>query len=205
MTWSTFLARKDKSYDYRLVDVAEATSAAPTYFDHKTIDGKNYVDGGLFANDPMPRGVAHFAKYKPFDRYKDFVLSVGTGDMRDEVEQNPTLSGVELLNIVDVIFEANKNSERESSKELIYNYYKMDPEIRQEIYKLDVSDINILREFQYIGENYATSFIEGNPEFLDKIFQSEKGVVETFEPKNDNVEADTQTSGLSELPPTEDL
>ena len=39
------------------VDVALATAAAPTYFPIKTIDDVQYVDGGLFANNPVLVGL----------------------------------------------------------------------------------------------------------------------------------------------------
>lgn len=80
MTWSTYVAKSDPSMDYKLVDVAEATSAAPTYFEPKIIDGVMYVDGGLFSNDPLSPGLATFISFNPdFDRHSAFVLSVGTG------------------------------------------------------------------------------------------------------------------------------
>lgn len=74
VTWSTYLAKED----HRLVDIAEATSAAPTYFDEKMIGNKMYVDGGLFANDPTSAGLATFIKFNQgFDRHNTFVLSSG--------------------------------------------------------------------------------------------------------------------------------
>lgn len=40
-------------YEWRIADVIAAATAAPTYFPHKSMpDGKNYADGGLWANDP---------------------------------------------------------------------------------------------------------------------------------------------------------
>jgi predicted acylesterase/phospholipase RssA len=41
-----------KDRKYRAVDVALATSAAPTYFELAQLDGSLYADGGLFANAP---------------------------------------------------------------------------------------------------------------------------------------------------------
>jgi patatin-like phospholipase/acyl hydrolase len=37
---------------YRVVDIALATSAAPTYFELAKLNGSHYADGGLFANAP---------------------------------------------------------------------------------------------------------------------------------------------------------
>jgi hypothetical protein len=38
----------------KLADVAVAATAAPTYFPHRQIDGCDYVDGGMWANDASP-------------------------------------------------------------------------------------------------------------------------------------------------------
>lgn len=41
-----------RDHQFRLVDVAMATSAAPAYFPRHTFNSNQYVDGGLFANAP---------------------------------------------------------------------------------------------------------------------------------------------------------
>lgn len=43
--------------DKTFVDVALATSAAPTYFPIQEIDSVQYVDGGLYANNPILVGI----------------------------------------------------------------------------------------------------------------------------------------------------
>lgn len=61
-----------------LVDVALATSAAPTYFPIHEIDSQRFVDGGLIGNSPAYFGVheaCNFLKQKPEDV---FVLGIGT-------------------------------------------------------------------------------------------------------------------------------
>lgn len=44
--------------DLRVVDVLRATTAAPTYFPAKRIDGAWHVDGGVAANHPGPEAIA---------------------------------------------------------------------------------------------------------------------------------------------------
>lgn len=41
-----------RDHQFRLVDVALATSAAPAYFPRHTFNNNQYVDGGLYANAP---------------------------------------------------------------------------------------------------------------------------------------------------------
>ena len=56
MDYDTLCADSDKSY----VDVAMATTAAPTYLPIREINDIEYVDGGLWANDPTLVGIAEF-------------------------------------------------------------------------------------------------------------------------------------------------
>lgn len=76
-----------------LVDVALATSAAPTYFPIHVIDNQRFVDGGLIGNSPAYFGVheaCYFLNKNPDDV---FVLGIGTmgqnktADHRKKLEQ----------------------------------------------------------------------------------------------------------------------
>ena len=82
-------ARHASAEDFRLVDVARATSAAPTYFPPAEIMALDanvsaaqrrfaLVDGGVFANDPAALALAEARRLFPkADRV--LVLSLGTG------------------------------------------------------------------------------------------------------------------------------
>ena len=66
--------------EYKMIDVALATSSAPTYFKMHNIDDSYYLDGGLWANNPTMVGILeslrHFVgKDKKYDNYD--VLSIG--------------------------------------------------------------------------------------------------------------------------------
>lgn len=66
--------------DWRLkvVDVALATSAAPTYFPIHAIDGELFADGGMFANSPDLVALHEAEQFLKVDRADIKVLSVGT-------------------------------------------------------------------------------------------------------------------------------
>lgn len=67
-----------QDYKQKIVDVALATSAAPTYFKRHKIDKNEYVDGGLFANNPSLIGL-HEADYMFNHPVEDMrILSIGT-------------------------------------------------------------------------------------------------------------------------------
>lgn len=88
--FDTESAKKDKKRDYRLRDIARATSAAPTYFPAAEIMSmgstkKCLVDGGIFANDPSLCAVIE-AKKKIWPETNNspkihdmYVVSIGTG------------------------------------------------------------------------------------------------------------------------------
>jgi len=48
--------------DMPAIDAAQATAAAPTYFQPATVAGRRFVDGGLFANNPAPFGLVEAFK-----------------------------------------------------------------------------------------------------------------------------------------------
>lgn len=82
-------ARLHSSEDFRLRDVARATSAAPTYFPPAIVESLDanfdaaqrrhaLVDGGVFANDPAAVALAEARRLFP-KADRALVLSLGTG------------------------------------------------------------------------------------------------------------------------------
>lgn len=71
-------AEWSRDWKFKVIDVALATSAAPTFFELAEIDGNLYADGGLFANAPDMIAI-HEAEYF-FDVPTELIklLSVGT-------------------------------------------------------------------------------------------------------------------------------
>lgn len=81
------------SYDFNLVDVALATSAAPTYFEpHKiNLKGNDYlslIDGGVFANNPAM--CAFIDATTLFKKKKEDIImvSLGTGQLTRRLMYN---------------------------------------------------------------------------------------------------------------------
>jgi Patatin-like phospholipase len=77
---------KPADLDFRLRDIARATSAAPTYFPPALIQNRarqsfGMIDGGVFANNPSM--CALVSAYKLFPQAKRFMLvSLGTGSLQ---------------------------------------------------------------------------------------------------------------------------
>jgi len=66
----------------RLVDVAMATSAAPTYFPLAEIDDSLFVDGGLYANAPDLIALHEAQHFLEVDLEDVHILSIGTTTAR---------------------------------------------------------------------------------------------------------------------------
>jgi patatin-like phospholipase/acyl hydrolase len=62
-----------------MVDVAQATSAAPTYFRSHDSGGYRFIDGGLWANNPVMLGVVDALTCFRLDPSDIQVLSIGCG------------------------------------------------------------------------------------------------------------------------------
>ncbi|HVA93819.1 MAG TPA: patatin-like phospholipase family protein [Candidatus Dormibacteraeota bacterium] len=78
----------DPSYNWKVAEVARATSAAPTFFPplHLTKGAEDYalVDGGVFVNNPSMAAYAEARALYP-DAAEIVIVSVGTGDRQDQI------------------------------------------------------------------------------------------------------------------------
>ena len=66
--------------DVRMVDVALATSAAPTFFPAHRVEGARLVDGGVWANNPAVIAIAEAVSVLQVPLEDVAVLSIGTTD-----------------------------------------------------------------------------------------------------------------------------
>lgn len=71
-----------------MTTVAMATAAAPTYFQPLLSGGYRFVDGGVWANNPIMVGVVDALSAFDVDRHRVRVLSLGCGDERYIVSES---------------------------------------------------------------------------------------------------------------------
>lgn len=76
-----------RDHQFRLVDIALATSAAPMYFPRHVFNNSQYVDGGLFANAPGLLALHEAEKFLGQDAGNVWAVSVGT--MSSKFTVNP--------------------------------------------------------------------------------------------------------------------
>jgi len=137
----------EKSRDFKVIDIARATSAAPTYFEAArigNIDGTKHpmIDGGVFANNPAMCALVEATKFKPVPRLDEiFVLSLGTGhDVKNE--EKLTFDKIKdwgmgswVKPLIDILMTANSHTVHYQLKKIFQNtgqtkrYFRMQTEL----------------------------------------------------------------------------
>ena len=112
-------------YDYKAlaVDVALATSAAPTYFKASPFpehEGASYVDGGVWANCPAMVGVTEAYSFLNIPLEEIEVLSLGTTTTPFNIAQHVD-SGIAQWNagLIDLMFNAQVEAARAQANLLL--------------------------------------------------------------------------------------
>jgi len=117
----TFLDPGDRKpdLDFRLRDIARATSAAPTYFPPARIQNRSgdafaAIDGGVFANNPaMCAWTAAYRLYPEIRQRGAIVLSLGTGSLERAIPYSEAKGWGELRwlhPVLSVLFDGNSDT-----------------------------------------------------------------------------------------------
>lgn len=80
-------------HEFKLVDVALATSAAPAYFPRHTFNNNQYVDGGLYANAPGLLAVHEVQTFFNQSTEAIHLLSIGTMSSKFTVDPRRNRNG----------------------------------------------------------------------------------------------------------------
>lgn len=163
--------RFERDYKVRMVDVALATSAAPTYFPtHRSAAGLPLIDGGVWANNPM--GVAVIEALGPLGWQKgEFkILSVGCTQepLKIKAARNSALGlGYWGLKIVDAMMAGQSSFSLGTAQWLAghENVFRVDPTVPNGKYKLDlVKEISSLKG---LGDSEARKALPNIRHFFD--------------------------------------
>lgn len=180
------LLSRRPEYHWQIKDVIVSATAAPTYFPHKTMpDGKCYVDGGLWANDPGLLAMAEAARIlrcadgkchkdsygTAFDSSQVHMLSIGTGQSPHSLsppgEDAGTMYWAQhvagLMGILSV-----QGAQFPLKVALGDRYCQFDFELREESWTLD--NVDMIEELFELGRQ------EGRKQFqsLKETFFTEK-------------------------------
>lgn len=77
----------------RLVDIGMSTAAAPTFFAALKRDGYTFIDGGVWANNPIMVGLVDVLTCFDINRRQVKILSLGTGQTRFRAGRRLSLGG----------------------------------------------------------------------------------------------------------------
>lgn len=189
-------ARTDNIYNFKVRDVARATSAAPTYFSPAHIESLNgqifaLVDGGMFANNPALCAYAEarkidFAKIFNDPEKKDkptaadmIIVSLGTGSVKKRYRYNEFKNAGEikwLEPVIDILMSGNSETVAYQLTQMFltldpqnqHNYYRLEPGLKEACSEMDIAtDDNINNLYQA-----GLTFVHDNKDLLEKIAAS---------------------------------
>jgi patatin-like phospholipase/acyl hydrolase len=166
--------------DYKLSDIARATSAAPTYFTPAQIFAsdktpRHLVDGGVFANNPAMCAYVETVKIWPELSVRDlFMLSVGTGkNVKPYFWEKTHKWG--YLNWLEPVIDILTSSVAEtvdfqmqqlfSAAGVRENYIRIEPPLLSADSRMDNASPKNIRELS----NAAQYFIDHNSAVFDSI------------------------------------
>lgn len=161
-----------RDWKVAMVDVALATSAAPTFLPAAEVDGQNLIDGGVWANNPSVVAITEAVSSLnvPLDAIR--VLNVGT---TDEVPDHPSkldTGGVATWgrHAVPLVLEANSRGHQGIAEHLVGtdSYWRFDAHVAKGRYRLDNADAKDLAaiasvEARRLSPTFTTHFGEHTP------------------------------------------
>ncbi|HAR85974.1 patatin-like phospholipase family protein [Clostridium sp. UBA4395] len=145
---------RGSTYTSKVVDVALASSAAPTYFPSY----KNFIDGGVIVNNPTAASMISVMKLlKPKHSLSDFrILSIGTGSTLNQIKSDTSSWGAlqwmlrPKCNVKTPLVSILLNDtplEDLYCKELIGpNYFRINPILKYKIPLDDYSKVPLLKD-----------------------------------------------------------
>jgi patatin-like phospholipase/acyl hydrolase len=130
-----------------LVDVVLATSAAPKYFPRY----KDYVDGGLAANNPAGCALADASRLWPSEKFK--IISLGTGVKTENFEVSG--GALEIApKIIDMVMDASASAvDYQCFCHPNARYHRIQPKLRGKDWPMDSYSPKYLKKLQDLGKS----------------------------------------------------
>ncbi len=190
---NAFFFRQQRAHneinDFKVTDVARATSAAPTYFEAALVEnriGSPYplVDGGVFANNPTMCAYSE-ARSMDFEGKADkpsaqdmMIISIGTGSVRKPYPYKKAKDWglVQWIQpIIDVMMSGNSETVHYQIKQIFNTvdgeenstYYRLEPQLGTANSEMDDASKENLRALEAAGKAFIS--LTENDRQLDEI------------------------------------
>ncbi|MGH2645363.1 MAG: patatin-like phospholipase family protein, partial [Chitinophagaceae bacterium] len=185
----------DPLHNFKVRDVARATSAAPTYFEPALIyseAGQSFslIDGGVFANDPALCAYAEVRKMKFSELLKNnekpdspsakdmLLISIGTGTVTEAYHYKDFKDAGQLKwlqPIIDILMSGNAETVDYQLNQIYktlelkdrQDYYRLQPPLREALPKMDLASPQNIDNLKQAG----LWFIAKNEAMLDEIVE----------------------------------
>ena len=136
--------RLRRDWKVAMVDVAMATSAAPTYFAAARVDGHRLVDGGVWANNPSVLGITEAVSMLGIPLAAIGVLNIGTTDQVIHHPRRLDTGGLATWarHAVPLVLTASSRGAQGIAEHLVGkdNYSRFDAMVPGGLYALDDAD-----------------------------------------------------------------
>ena len=191
----------DDMYNFKIRDIARATSAAPTYFSPAHIESLNgqlytLVDGGMFANNPALCAYAEARKtdfstvLKNADK-KDrptaqdmLIVSLGTGSVKKRYHYDDFKHAGEikwLEPVIDILMAGNSETVAYQltqmyltlDKEFQSNYYRLEPGLKEACSEMDEATKENIDNLYQAGLSFVYDNINTLEEIAEKILAND--------------------------------
>ena len=152
---------QDQAVDIKTI--AQATSAAPSFFEPVEYKNKSYIDGGIVANNPALCAYIEAKKQFP-DAENIHVLSIGSGEFEEGIKHEDAKSWGLLgwsRHFIDIMLDGpNDAIDHQLNTLTNYNndrYLRLNPVIPKECRHIDNADKKNLKTLIEIGDQAVKS------------------------------------------------
>jgi patatin-like phospholipase/acyl hydrolase len=194
-------ARLSDMDNFKIKDVARATSAAPTYFPPAHIESLNgqlfsLVDGGMFANNPALCAYAEarkteFSKVLNDPEKKDkptasdmIIVSLGTGSVKKQYHYDhfKHAGAIEWLEpVIDILMSGNSETVAYQLTEMYLtldsqfqkNYYRLEPGLKEACSEMDDATKENIDHLYQAALTYVRDNIDMLEEIAGKIIEND--------------------------------